>query len=204
MASADTRWKLLTIFFIFATLCVVLFILWNEHQPRTAASTSKKLNLEPEKLPDLSAISAMNVQMFVDNRPWVAGATVDRVNFTNNTRETIFGYFKNRNIKQDWPAQSALFGNVEVTNRILVDMLNGNMACLSVADAVAKEVHEVLKDHVTTLCMVRIPPIQGGFSGFITMYLTQPPSPIEFKRLITNGEKLALEIYGQEAARQQK
>lgn len=200
MAHADTKWKVLVIFFTLIMLGAVGFILWNEHQPRTIF-TAQKLNLEPGRPPNLSTTSEANVRSFVDDRPWVTGATVDRLSFAHNTRETLFSYFKNDGVEEQWPKQSELFSSVEVTNRILVDLLNGNMACLPIEDAVTEKALDALKGRVTTLCMVRIPPISGGFAGFITLYLTQPPSPIEFKRLVTHGERLAVEIYEQEMER---
>ena len=197
------KWKLFTILFLLIAVSIISYVGWQQRQLLLGSFTNfdQKVNLDNSLKLVLSQTSQKQLKQFVDTKNWIAGINVNRIDFTSNTREVKFYYFKDALVETAWAEfelkypNSQLFGQDESINQRLVNLINGQFQCARTSDTQFGMLIPVINQYSFATCLVPIPPSYGSFIGFISVFIRQQPTGAEILELEKITQQISLDIY---------
>lgn len=198
--SNDWYLKLIVIFFSLAAVSIVGYVHFNP-----PASKAPRVNTDAVRVPTPSSETQQALRRFVDERDWVIGIAIIKVDFNNNTYQPVFRYFELPALEQEWDSlqwSGSVFSTDEAHNRRILNLINGETTCVNSDELLRySRAPPNLQRHSTVVCMVSVPPAASDFTGAINIFLKHEPSQVEVEELRTEISKLSMEFYQRDVKR---
>jgi len=138
---------------------------------------------------------------FVKKVELVNMAMIVEVDLRRNTRAPRFFYAEDPEVSKIVQAEltallpQAVFDMDSRNTKQMVSVLQNEFSCVKFQETVYERFVPGLGKKIPVICRIAIPPFYNKFAGYITIGLSQNPTPYEVDSLRIEASRMAVEIY---------
>ena len=179
----------LIVFLIASQLGVIGYLVYSNRTPDVKpvaqiAAVNTVLKRPGEEL-------AATMQVYVNENPLVTALQLVDIDLTRNTRQVVWFYSDNAGLTRIYedfertktgPSPWLIGGGIDVQRQLSI--INGAYYCSDIAQTPLPKRMIGIEQYVKHICVVAVPPDYGKFSGYMSAWLTNEPTPDEIQKLI--------------------
>lgn len=195
-------WKKIIQVFVSVLIIIFSYILYQSRLLSYNYLIDKTSSSTTAPTVKLSSKTQEEIKQVVNGSSLIVGIHVTVVDFQKNTKSYVYYYINDQTAltlyhiyEQSFPTSSPLFSNDVESNKRLIQLLNGEFICTPFADTPLATAIPGANKYISTLCSNGIPPFFGKFTGVISLYTRQPPTPIEVDQIRAILTNLSATIY---------
>lgn len=151
----------------------------------------------------LSTETQLEIDAAVNRSDLIVAVHVSLVDFQKNLRTPIYVFTDAPELvtiykKYDSstiPAEFPVFNSDQNNNKMMVDLINGQLACIDFKDTTAGKYMPEAAEFSPTVCSTGIPPFYGRFTGIVAVHLKRSPTIEEIDQIRSFAKKVAATIY---------
>ena len=195
--------KRLVLLFLCVFVGIVSLTMFEQRSVILEAWNNRDASTAPRRqVIEFSGALEKQLQGAVHGSASIIGITVQAVNLKVNEKQVVFSYFDEPGLTQLFDSilkaqgpVNSMFDHDQSNNLQMVSVINGEFTCVKIEETQIFRSHSDVARSAKTLCRMSIPPFYGGFSGFVTLWLREPPSAELISQTRLEIVRLSSEVY---------